>query len=446
MSTFTPWTLFVDVGLISILLLLGKLIRVKVVWIQKLFIPPSLLAGFMGLALGPNGFDVIPLSNSIGTYAGILIAFVFGSLPLSAPKQNKKEISGRIGAMWAFSQSGMLLQWALGGFFGILVLSVLWNLEPWFGIMLSSGFTGGHGTAAAVGQAFDTLGFEDARSLAMTSATVGIVASIIGGLAMIRWATSRNHTKYITGFSDLPNELRTGLLPEDKRESIGRTTCSSISIDPLALNLIAVTIVAFGGYMLSQGISSFFPKLELPVFSCAFIVGLILKKIGDRTKASDYICPQTVNRISGTFTDFLVAFGVASIKLEVVMQYAVPLILLLVFGIVFTASYVLYVGRRMMKESWFEKSLFTWGWFTGTMAMGIAMLRIIDPKMESKALDDYALAYLPIAPVEICLITFAPIAFVNGYGFLFLGVCLVGGLGILLTAKLKGWWSPVKKK
>ena len=50
MEAFNPWTLFVDIGIISLLLLLGKLMRVKIKFIQKLFIPPSLLAGFIGLA------------------------------------------------------------------------------------------------------------------------------------------------------------------------------------------------------------------------------------------------------------------------------------------------------------------------------------------------------------------------------------------------------------
>ena len=41
MTDFTPWTLFVDTGIISVLLLLGKLMRVKIRFIQKLFIPPA---------------------------------------------------------------------------------------------------------------------------------------------------------------------------------------------------------------------------------------------------------------------------------------------------------------------------------------------------------------------------------------------------------------------
>ena len=61
LTHFTPWTLFTDMGFISLLLLVGKLIRVKVKFIQQLFIPPSLLAGLLGLALGPNGLGWIPL-------------------------------------------------------------------------------------------------------------------------------------------------------------------------------------------------------------------------------------------------------------------------------------------------------------------------------------------------------------------------------------------------
>ena len=46
------------------------------------------------------------------------------------------------------------------------------------------------------------------------------------------------------------------------------------------------------------------PGFELPVFSCAFVVGIFIKKIFDKTKTSDYVCPQTIGHISGAFTDF----------------------------------------------------------------------------------------------------------------------------------------------
>ena len=438
MEGFTPWTLFVDIGIISLLLLVGKWMRVKIKWVQKLFIPPSLLAGFIGLALGPYGFNILPISNQTGTYAGILIAFIFGALPLTSKKAegSSKEIS----TMWAYSQAGLLLQWAFGGLLGLLVLNQIWPLSPGFGITMPSGFCGGHGTAAAIGQAFGQLGFDEILTLAMTAATFGIVASVILGLIFVKWGAKNKHTAYLADYKDLPSELRTGLLPQEKRESMGESTCSSISIDSLTFNLAIVCVIALGGYGISKLAAYYMPGFELPVFSCAFVVGIILKKLLDKTRASESICPQTVGHISGAMTDFLVAFGIASIKISVVIEYIVPLAILLLSGLAVTLIYVFVMARKLMKDCWFEKALFTWGWFTGTMAMGIALLRVVDPKMKSRCLDSYALAYLFIAPVEISLITFAPVAFVNGYGLLFSGICLLAGLGIMAVAYFKKWF------
>ena len=437
MEAFNPWTLFVDIGIISLLLLLGKLMRVKIKFIQKLFIPPSLLAGFIGLALGPHGFDVLPISSQTGTYAGILIAFIFGALPLTSQKTKGNQ---EIGAMWVYSQAGMLLQWAFGGLLGLLILSQFWPLSPAFGITMPSGYCGGHGTAAAIGQAFGQLGQDEILTLAMTAATFGIVASVILGLIFVKWGTKNKHTAYLADYKDLPSELRTGLLPQEKRESMGESTCSSISIDSLTFNLAIISAIALGGYGISKLAAYYMPGFELPVFSCAFVAGIIIKKMLDKTRASESICPQTVGHISGAMTDYLVAFGIASIKLSVVLEYIVPLAILLLSGLAVTLIYVFFMGRKLMKECWFEKALFTWGWFTGTMAMGIALLRVVDPKMKSRCMDSYALAYLFIAPVEIALITFAPVAFVNGYGLLFASICLVAALGVLSVAYFKKWF------
>ena len=438
METFTPWTLFVDIGIISLLLLIGKLMRVKIKWVQKLFIPPSLLAGFIGLACGPHGFDILPISEQTGTYAGILIAFIFGALPLTSQKtkNNNKEI----GAMWVYSQAGLLLQWAFGGLLGLLILNQIWPLSSGFGITMPSGYCGGHGTSAAIGEAFRQLGHDEILTLAMTAATFGIVASVILGLIFVKWGAKKKHTTYLTDYNNLPSELRTGVLPQEKRESMGESTCSSISIDSLTFNLAIISAIALGGYGISKLAAHFMPGFELPVFSCAFVFGILFKKLLDRTRACEIICPQTVGHISGSMTDYLVAFGIASIKVSIVIEYIVPLAILLLSGLAVTLIYVFVMARKLMKECWFEKALFTWGWFTGTMAMGIALLRVVDPKMKSRCLDSYALAYLFIAPIEISLITFAPIAFVNGYGLLFSSICLVAGLGILAVAYFQKWF------
>ena len=173
------------------------------------------------------------------------------------------------------------------------------------------------------------------------------------------------------------------------------------------------------------------PSLELPVFSCAYIAGILIKLVFDRTKVSEKICPKISSSLSGMFTDYLVAFGIASIKISVVSQYLVPMIVLILCGLIFTTIYVYFAAKYIFKEYWFEKAMFSWGWFTGTMAMGMALLRIADPDGKSHCVDHYAIAYIFIAPVEISLITFAPILFVGGHGLIFSAVCAVVGLAIM---------------
>ena len=429
MDAFTPWTIVVDLGIISALMLLGKLIRVKVKGIQRFLIPPAVLAGIMGLILGPEVLGWLPLSGSLGTYAGILIAFVFAALPFTSTSK-AREVA-KVKRMWGYSQGGMLLQWGFGGLLGILVLGKIWPLHDSFGITMPAGFCGGHGSAAALGEAFSNFGQDEVLTLAMTSATVGIICSIVLGLIFLRIGTKRGCSACLTEAEKLPEELRTGLVNPENRKSIGEGMFSTISISTLTFNLSVIALVVLGGYLISKGVTSLAPSLELPVFSCAYIVGMLVKLVCDRTKVSERICPETSSSLSGAFTDYLVAFGIASIKISVVTQYLVPMVILFACGLAFTSCYIFFAAKHIFKEYWFEKAMFSWGWFTGTMAMGMALLRIADPDSRSHCVDHYGIAYIFIAPVEIALITFAPMIFCSGYGLLFSSAAAVLGLLIM---------------
>ena len=430
MGTFTPWTMIIDLGIISALILVGKYIRVKLPVVQKFLIPPSVLAGVLGLISGPEVLGWLPLSTNIGTYAGILIAFVFASIPFTSTTSSKDFI--KVKRMWGYSQAGMLLQWAFGGLLGILILGQFWPINDSFGISMPAGYCGGHGSAAALGNAFAGFGQDEVLTLAMTAATVGIICSIILGLIFLRIGTRRGHSSCLTQAETLPEELRTGLVAKDNRRSIGEEVFSGISVSTLTFHLSLVALIVLLGYLLSRGGARLALGLELPVFSCAYIAGMIIKALWRYTNIKDYICPQTMSSLSGMFTDYLVAFGIASIKLSVVGQYIIPLTILLLAGLLFTALYIFIAAKHIFKEYWFEKAMFSWGWFTGTMAMGMALLRIADPESRSKCMDHYAIAYILIAPIEIALITFAPMIFSNGYGLWFSLACLAIGLPLMI--------------
>ena len=442
---FSPWVLFTDIGLVSLLLLVGTIIRAKVRFVQKLFLPASIIAGILGLALGPNGFGLLPFSDQIKVYPAILIAVIFGTLPLLSPRIDWNAIKTRVGSMWSFSQIVMVLMWGGGLFFALLFINPFWNdIHDGFGLLLAAGFVGGHGTAAAIGSTFAQNGWEEATDLAMTSATIGIICSIVLGILFIKRGAAKGQTSFLASFDDLPNELKTGLIPPGSRVKSETDTVSSISIDPYIFHIAIVTIIAMGGYYLSELGVKLLPNVAIPAFSLAFLVGLLVKKILNATNSAKYVSTDVVNRISGSATDVLVAFGIASISLSVVLDYLVPLLLLFVFGIVFAFVFFKVLSKKFFEEYWFEKGIFTWGWTTGTVAMGMALLRIVDPEAKSKTLDDYGLAYIPIAPVEILLITFAPLLVLNSQSWVFVAMTFGVTFVIYLMAIKYKWLSRTR--
>src|SRR5699024_9360020 len=293
------------------------------------------------------------------------------------------------GGLWSYSQIIMLLMWGGGLLFALIVLVPLFDVHNGFGLILAAGFVGGHGTAAAIGSAFEQQGWEEATSLAMTSATIGAIMAIVVGLILIKASANKGHTNYISRFSELPEELRTGLLPENKRESIGNETVSSISIDPLVFHLALVVLVTTVGYYLSVFGESLYSNLAIPAFSLAFLSGLVLRQLMEVSKMDHYIDKNIMSKIGGSATDILVAFGIASINLTVVANNLVPFLILILFGIAFAYFFYRFVSQLYFQENWFEKGIFTFGWITGAVAMGIALLRIVDPKLKSNTLDEF---------------------------------------------------------
>ena len=199
-----------------------------------------------------------------------------------------------------------------------------------------------------------------------------------------------------------------------------------------------------GGYYLSQWGGMLLPSVVIPAFSLAFLVGLLVKKLLIVTNSEKYVSTDVVNRISGSATDILVAFGIGSISISVVLDYAVPLILLFLFGLGYAYLFFAIFSKKFFSHYWFEKGIFTWGWTTGRLRWEWHFLGLSDPNSESKTLDDYGLAYIPIAPVEILLITFAPMLVLNSQGLVFVAITFAFSFIIYLMA-IKYKWLNHKK-
>ena len=431
-----------DFAVASLFILIGQLLRAKVGLFQKFFVPASMIAGFIALALGSQGANILPFSDQISNYPGMLIIVIFAAVGVNGFSFSKKAFKAeidRIGSYLSYKVLAQAIQFGFAPLLSILIISTLFpDINYGFGLLLAAGFSGGHGTAAAVGDTFSRLGFTDANDIAMTCATVGILAGIFGGLFFIKLGTKFGWTKYIKGFQYISGDLRTGMVKDtENRPVMGKETTSSVSIDPLCWHFAVLLLASGAGIIVNKWIFKTF-ELDLPTYLIAFLIAIVL--VFKRTGVSHYIDENIINRLSGTATDFVVFFGIASIKIPVIVKYAAPLAILLVIGILIVVATLMFFGPAMNKGSWFERSLFVFGYSTGVFAIGFVLLRIVDPENRSKTLNDTAFAAPFTTPFELYAWSFGPGMLLNGKHWQFVGMYVALTLACVVVNMIFRWW------
>lgn len=440
---YNVYSLLIDLMYASIFLFVAKVLREKIKILQSLFVPVSLLAGFLGLAFGQNGFGVMRFSDQFGSYAGLLIIVVFVSIGLRGFNFSKggfRTNFDRIGSYYCFRNIGWAFQYAVPIIFSMVVLRLIVpELNPAFGMLIPAGFQGGHGTAAALGATLETLGWGDATDLAMTSATVGILTGIFGGIALIKIGTRKRYTKYIEDFGSLPDDMRTGLIEKDHRTVLGEETVSPMAIDPLAWHLLLILIPTGIGYLLTNAIQDA-TGLGVPSFSVGFLVAIVFHFLLKGIGADKYVDNRIVSRMGSCATDYLVFFGVASIKIPVVIEYAVPFGLLMLFGIVWVVFHFTVLAPRLLKQEWFERGIYVYGYSTGVTAIGMALLRIVDPENKSCTLDDAAIVTPIESIIEIFALAAVPVACVQGSWIAAVAPILLYLAALIIVPVIFKWW------
>ena len=427
--------MLIDFCIISGLLVIAHLLRAGIPGLSRFLIPSSMIAGLIGLALGPGGYDLLPFSRTedgaalLGTYPGILITLLFATLLMGhRPTQLTRETWRGSRTSFLYSLGSEFMQYGVVLCVGTALLSfVFTDLRDEFMIMLPAGFAGGHGTAAAYADAMPQ--WEAARSIGFTFATLGILCAVFGGLVLVNIARRRGwiEREVTAGTTDGAQTApeQSSFLPPMFQASTGRATVNSIALEPLAWHVALVLAVYGLTVTVMPTIRELLPpKFVLPAFVIAMVIGWSVQAALDLAKVGQYVDGKTIGSIGSLASDYLVAFGIASINVQIVLTHAVPLIVFALLGLALCVSWLLIVAPRVFGERWFEAGIFTYGWNTATIAFGVALLRIVDKRSDSKALADYGVAYVAIGPLEAILYTTVLAALATGHLFA-LGVGLV---------------------
>ena len=401
-------------SLLSVLLLIGTFLRAKVKLFQSLYLPASVIGGFIGIIISPEilgRFSNYSISEEwIKTYSllpGILSVPIFAAIPLGMFLNENKNIKSMypskvlicFGLFQCASMSQSAIGYATNMFFSKINPQL--NMYRTFGYELSAGFAGGHGLAAATGKLLEGFGipqWEIAQGVALTTATIGLIGGIVFGIIFINLAVRKNKTKIIKRINDNADKsMEVGYNKDiNKQNSLGRETFLSSSIETITFHLAIIFTVCGIAYI----VLNFVKKMNiaglnvLPVWTYSMIIMFSLNFIIKKLNLVWMVDAKVKAKIMGTLSDFAIVSAMTSLPIKAIINYIAPITVMCILGFIITYLLVFPLNSFFFKEDYsFERAIISWGTLTGVLITGMTLLKICDPEYKSPALSEFSLGF-----------------------------------------------------
>lgn len=401
-------------SLLSVLLLVGTFLRAKIKLFQSLYLPASVIGGFIGIIISPEilgRFSNYSISEEwIKTYSllpGILSVPIFAAIPLGMFLNENKNIKSMypskvlicFGLFQCASMSQSAIGYATNMFFSKINPQL--NMYRTFGYELSAGFAGGHGLAAATGKLLEGFGipqWEIAQGVALTTATIGLIGGIVFGIIFINLAVRKNKTKIIKRINDNADKSMEVGYDKDinKQNSLGRETFLSSSIETITFHLAIIFTVCGIAYI----VLNFVKKMNiaglnvLPVWTYSMIIMFALNFIIKKLNLVWMVDAKVKAKIMGTLSDFAIVSAMTSLPIKAIINYIAPITVMCILGFIITYLLVFPLNSFFFKEDYsFERAIISWGTLTGVLITGMTLLKICDPEYKSPALSEFSLGF-----------------------------------------------------
>ncbi|WP_313813854.1 sodium/glutamate symporter [Glutamicibacter sp.] len=354
-------TLVQTSALALLLLVFGEYARRRVYFLEKFCIPAPVVGGFLFsilvLILRQTGTVELSLDTTLQSPA--MIAF-FTTIGLAGSLATIKK-GGKLLLMY------LVVCWSLAIFqnlIGIGMAKVL-GVNPILGIMAGAvSLEGGHGGAAAFGPTAEAMGVEGATTVAIASATFGLVAgSLIGG-TLASYLMTRHKIE-----APKPDKARgflatVGAGPKRSSGSAGAVAdydgvpdAHDASSDEAKSNystllstatIIGVIMVI--GMLLGDWLADL-TGFALPAYVGAMIIAVIFRNVNDKLgwiKVDD----DAVNLISQLTLGFFLTLAMMSLKIWELASLAGPLAIILLVQLGFIIFFAGFVVFRLLGKNY----------------------------------------------------------------------------------------------
>lgn len=389
------WRPIIIVGIIASITLFANVIRQKISFIRKSYIPTAVLAGFILLLL--RSLNIVHIRQEfleLITYHGIAIGFIAMSLRVKREKTTDTyKVAVKSGALIV---STYLVQAITGLVISLfLVLTFMPQFFPASGILLAMGFGQGPGQANNVGSTYEALGFVGGQSYGLAIAASGYLIACTVGVFFLNKRKSK-----ITKYTDeTSNDTPIDIFQDEDEIPISQ------SIDKLSIQVALIVFVYLLTFGILVGVSRLLSLISPGVantlspilwgfnfiFASAIASGVaalisVLRKKGimKRQYQNNYL----LNRISGLAFDIMIVAGIASINFTDIAKLWIPFIVTILLGALVTYLYLKFMSNKIYKGYENEAFLSMFGMLTGTISSGVLLVREIDPEYKTPAANN----------------------------------------------------------
>jgi len=430
-------------GLLIATLLFGAGLLRLIGPVRRLGVPGSILAGCLGLILGHGALGVLPLDKGALeslVYHGLGIVFIAVSL-----QQPAKGTKGGGATSFALAVPVMLcIQGIVGlGFVMVLSLFAAEAMHPGFGLLVPLGFEQGPGQALSLGKAWEETGLQHGAQLGLIMAAMGFGWAIVVGVPLAAWGRKKGLVQ--------PAADPTNATTEDTST---HSQAEPGALDRLSTQLVAIGIIYLATYGIVYAVAEVGfadkPLLAHTAWGFHFIVGAVvalLVRVGFARVpvVSSPLDDRLLGRISGVTVDFVTCGAIAAIQIEVLQANWLPLLAVSALGGIVTLFAVVWLSARAFPDHPFEHCVLLFGTATGTLPMGLALLRTIDPHLRTPASVNAAVGSAGAVPfAAIFLMVILPYA-ISGWpaaypatGWISLAVMAAGIVAIMAGWRLLG--------
>lgn len=398
------YTPMIAMGLVGIMICIGMVLRAKVGFLKKVLMPVSIIAGLIGFIYMNLLNDYIPNTAApvdFNLIVDVLFTFSFIAIGLNGANRKVNKKTDTQGGNNQKSEASVMMKGALGmGFVwsilfgltaavGYIIAYVLQlfgsSMDPFYAVLLPSGFCQGPGQAANMGMIFEqTYGYANGTMAGVTFAAFGFVAAFGLGVPLAKQGIKMGLGRYKSVINE--SVERGFFAKEEQRESLGKVTTHSGNIETVALHF-ALMGVAYIIALLMAAVVRLIPGIGETFANMTFLWGMfaamIVKKILQKLKINYLLSDVLMGRMTGWMSDFIVVGAFMSIKMTVIGDWLVPIIIICIVEAVLTFGICYYFGRRLGSDYDFERVLGLYGICTGTAPSGVALVRMVDSRLET---------------------------------------------------------------